>query len=173
MGKPFGNGFPLAAVCTTDSICHAFDAEGVEYFNTFGGGPAACAAGLAVLEILEEEKLQENAARVGAYLRQKLADLAPAKDFGIGDIRGSGLFIGVEWVRGQEPATIETSVLVSRLKDEYRILATIDGPFDNVLVIKPPMCFGIDEADILVNSIDQVLRTWNTEEAASFKHTPT
>merc|ERR1711862_196837 len=97
MGKPFGNGMPLAAVVTTRSVAEAFN-NGLEYFNTFGGNPVCCAAGLAMLDVLREERLQEHAAAVGSHFQERLRVLAKKRPI-IGDIRGCGLFLGIEFVR--------------------------------------------------------------------------
>ena len=152
VGKPFGNGMPLAAVITTSKVVEAFEAMNVEYFNTFGGNPVCCAAGLAVLEEIERNNLQSHALEVGNYLKSKLLKLQEQFPI-IGDIRGSGLFIGIDLVRNQttlEPATKECSFLCTILKEKYSVLTSIDGPFDNVLVIKPPMCFSKNDADSFV-----------------------
>lgn len=111
VGKPFGNGMPLAAVVTTPEIASSFESLGVEYFNTFAGSPVCCAAGLSMLEVLSTENLQENALQVGSYLQGLFRDLQSRVGW-IGDIRGSGLFLGVDLVRDRgslEPATQETS----------------------------------------------------------------
>mmetsp|Transcript_16234 Transcript_16234/g.30799 ORF Transcript_16234/g.30799 Transcript_16234/m.30799 type:complete len:233 (-) Transcript_16234:180-878(-) len=174
MGKPFGNGMPLAAVVTTRAVSDAF-CNGMEYFNTFGGNPVCAAAGLAVLEIIESEGLQPHAKLVGDYIRHKFTDLS-TKHAIIGQIRGSGLFCGIEFVRNRrtlEPATAEVSFLCSRLKNQFRILTTVDGAYDNVLVIKPPMVFGKAEVDILVTAIDKVLSNMTAEDLEKVGHTPT
>merc|ERR1719407_135895 len=114
MGKPFGNGMPLAAVVTTREVAEAFSSTGIEYFNTFGGNPVCCAAGLAVLEAIEADGLRANATRVGAELRkgfERLMDLKGARCV-VGDVRGRGLFLGVDLVRdaaSKAPATAEAS----------------------------------------------------------------
>ena len=157
MGKPIGNGHPLAAVATTRDIADAF-ANGMEYFNTFGGNPVSCAVGLAVLDVIEEEQLQENARRVGAYLLDGLRGLMDAHPL-IGDVRGLGLFIGVELVDDREtlePAAAEASWIVERMK-EAGILLSIDGPLHNVLKLKPPIVFTAEDADFLVGALDNVL----------------
>ncbi|MDZ7393838.1 MAG: aminotransferase class III-fold pyridoxal phosphate-dependent enzyme [candidate division KSB1 bacterium] len=157
MGKPIGNGFPLGAVVTTPEVAAAFD-TGMEYFNTFGGNPVACAVGLAVLDVIAEERLQENAHRVGAYLLKGLGELMERHPI-IGDVRGKGLFIGVELVRDREektPATEEAAYVVERMK-EKGILIGRDGPFANVLKIKPPLVFTEADAERLVTALDQVL----------------
>jgi len=159
VGKPFGCGMPLAAVITTNEIASSFEATGVEYFNTFAGSPVCTAAGLSMLHVLSNENLQENAANVGANLVQLLRELQSKCEL-IGDIRGSGLFLGVELVRDKstlEPATTETSFICSVLKDKYKILTSIDGPHDNVIVIKPPMVFSKDDALLFVSSLEKAL----------------
>lgn len=174
MGKPFGNGMPLAAVVTTRKLADAFN-NGIEYFNTFGGNPVCCAAGLAVLDVLEEEKLQNHAAEVGAYFAKSLAQLAEKQPL-IGEIRGQGLFIGIDFVRDREtrePATAETSEVCSRMKEEHRILMSIDGPHDNVIVIKPPMCFSHKDVDTVIAAMDEVLSTLKGPQGLDVGHTPT
>jgi 4-aminobutyrate aminotransferase-like enzyme len=157
MGKPMGNGHPLAAVVTTRAIAGAF-ANGMEYFNTFGGNPVSCAVGSAVLDVIAEEGLQENALRTGNRLLAGLAGLMERHPL-IGDVRGLGLFIGVELVHDRQtlqPAPSEATYIVERLK-EHGILLSIDGPLHNVLKLKPPLVFDAGNADFLVNTLDQVL----------------
>jgi 4-aminobutyrate aminotransferase-like enzyme/Ser/Thr protein kinase RdoA (MazF antagonist) len=157
MGKPMGNGHPLAAVAATRAIAEAF-ANGMEYFNTFGGNPVSCAVGSAVLDVIEEEGLQENALRVGDHLMQGLRGLMDRYAL-IGDVRGRGLFIGVELVRDRgtlEPAADEARYVVERMKEEG-ILLSIDGPLHNVLKLKPPLVFTSDDADFLLQTLDKVL----------------
>ncbi|XP_068596911.1 5-phosphohydroxy-L-lysine phospho-lyase [Brachionichthys hirsutus] len=155
MGKPMGNGHPLACVATTAEIAGAFTANGVEYFNTFGGNPVSCAIGLAVLDVLEKEDLIEHAKRVGAYLKDLLTRLQTRHHL-IGDVRGMGLFVGLELVTDREkrtPAAEAAALLVKRLKEDRIILST-DGPWENVLKFKPPMCFSMDDVDAVVQRID-------------------
>ena len=163
MGKPFGNGMPLAACVTTKQVAAAFESMGVEYFNTFGGNPVCAAAGLAVLETMEKEHLQQHALEVGHYLKNLFLSLQETTTKGddnkrllfIGDVRGSGLFLGVELVRDpatKEPATEETSFVCSILKEKYKILTSIDGLHENVLIIKPPLCFSRQDCDYFVQS---------------------
>jgi len=174
MGKPFGNGMPLAAVVTTKEISDAFH-NGLEYFNTFGGNPVCCAAGLAVLDVIQEERLQDNAARVGKYLCEQF-NLLKLEHALIGDVRGRGLFLGIEFVRSPatlEPATQETSQICSRMKSEHRILMSIDGPHDNVLVMKPPMCFSQSDADRVISAMGKILSTLSPVDASMVAHTPT
>lgn len=158
MGKPIGNGFPLAAVITTREIAEAFD-NGMEFFSTFGGNPVSCAAGLAVLDALEEERLQENALRVGNRLIAGLKELSSRHAF-IGDVRGSGLFLGLDLVRNREtrePAAAAASYIVNRLRDRG-ILTGTDGPHHNVIKLRPPLIFSEADADLFVATLDSVLR---------------
>eukprot|EP01052_Picozoa_sp_SAG31_P006541 SAG31_NODE_302_length_18087_cov_97.056982_5_plen_278_part_00 len=175
MGKPFGNGMPLAAVVTSAKIADSFH-NGLEYFNTFGGNPVCAAAGLAVLETIEEDQLQKHALEVGAQLIAGLQNLAKKHPI-IGDVRGSGLFLGIEFVEDLvtlKPAAAETSFVVSELKDAHRILTSIDGPFDNVIVMKPPMCFSSENAIQFLAALDDVLMRMPTSaELAKIGHTPT
>jgi len=157
MGKPIGNGFPLAAVVTTRAIADAF-VTGMEYFNTYGGNPVACAAGMAVLDVLEEERLQENALEVGARLKAGLERLRDGHPV-IGDVRGLGLFLGVELVLDRESrgrATFQAAYVAERMREEG-ILVSTDGPFRNVLKIKPPLVFTAADADLLVAALDGIL----------------
>jgi len=157
LGKPIGNGFPLAAVVTTEAIAASFD-NGMEFFSTFGGNPVACAAGLAVLDVMEEERLQERARRVGDHLMAGLKRLAGRHPI-IGDVRGSGLFLGVELVRDRrtlEPAAAEASYVVDRLR-ELGVLSGTDGPLHNVIKIRPPLCFSEADAALNVKTLDTVL----------------
>lgn len=157
LGKPIGNAFPLAALVTTAPIAAAFD-NGMEFFSTFGGNPVACAAGLAVLDVLRDEKLPQNAQRVGKYLHGKLAALMDRHRI-VGDVRGMGLFLGVELVRDRtslEPADTEASYVTNRLR-ERGILTGTDGPYHNVIKIRPPLCFNESDADFFVDTLDAVL----------------
>jgi 4-aminobutyrate aminotransferase-like enzyme/Ser/Thr protein kinase RdoA (MazF antagonist) len=158
LGKPIGNGFPLAAVVTTPEIAASFD-NGMEFFSTFGGNPVACAAGSAVLDVLREETLQENALRVGRHWLNGLRVLMEKHRL-IGDVRGSGLFLGIELVRDRttlEPADTEASYLVNRLR-ECAILAGTDGPYHNVIKLRPPLVFSRDDADFFIATLESILR---------------
>jgi 4-aminobutyrate aminotransferase-like enzyme/Ser/Thr protein kinase RdoA (MazF antagonist) len=157
MGKPIGNGHPLAAVLTTPEIAASF-ANGMEYFNTFGGNPVSCAIGMAVLDVIESENLQAHARDVGGYLGDGLRALMKKHPV-IGDVRGLGLFIGVEFVLDREslePAAEQASYVVNRMR-ECGILLSTDGPFHNVIKIKPPLVFSRADADFLVSTMDRVL----------------
>jgi 4-aminobutyrate aminotransferase-like enzyme len=158
LGKPIGNGHPLGAVVTTPEIAAAFH-NGMEYFNTFGGNPVSCAVGLAVLDVIAEEKLRENALRVGSRLMNGLRELMAEHPL-IGDVRGLGLFVGIELVLDRAtltPAADEASYIANRMRDRGILLST-DGPFHNVLKIKPPMVFNEADADFLVETFNEILR---------------
>jgi 4-aminobutyrate aminotransferase-like enzyme len=157
MGKPAGNGHPLGVVVTTRAIADAF-ANGMEYFNTFGGNPVSCAIGLAVLDVVRDERLQEKALDVGGYLMSRLRDIRKRHPL-VGDVRGLGLFVGVELVRDRlslEPADREAGIVVNRMRDRG-VLASTDGPFHNVIKIKPPMCFTRADADTFADALDASL----------------
>jgi 4-aminobutyrate aminotransferase-like enzyme len=149
LGKPIGNGHPMGAVITTAEIAASF-ANGMEYFNTFGGNPVSCAVGLAVLDVIRDEGLQENAHDVGAHLIAGLRELQQSHPV-ITDVRGLGLFLGFE-MRHQR----EASELVNRMKDRGVLLST-DGPLHNVIKIKPPVIFSRADADLLLGRLEQTL----------------
>ena len=157
LGKPIGNGHPLAAVITTPEIADSF-ANGMEYFNTFGGNPVSCAVGMAVLDVIEEEGLQAHAQAVGSKLVAGLEELGTRHGL-IGEVRGRGLFLGAELVRDREtlePAAEEASWIIEAMKERGILLST-DGPLHNVLKIKPPLPFAEENADQLVTLLDEVL----------------
>ena len=157
LGKPMGNGHPIGAVVTTREIAASFD-TGMEYFNTFGGNPVSCAIGMAVLDVIVDEGLQENARRTGGHLLARLRDLQETFPL-IGDVRGQGLFAGIELVvdrQTRKPAERQASYLVERMKDEGVLLST-DGPSHNVLKIKPPLVFDIGAADRLCDRLGAIL----------------
>jgi 4-aminobutyrate aminotransferase-like enzyme len=157
MGKPAGNGHPLAVVATTPEIADRF-ANGMEYFNTFGGNPVSCAIGLAVLDVIEQEGLQANALDAGNYLMAGLRDLQARHPL-IGDVRGLGLYIGAELVldpETMEPAGDHASYISNRMRD-YGVLISTDGPFHNVLKLKPPIIFRRADADHLLWALGEVL----------------
>jgi 4-aminobutyrate aminotransferase-like enzyme len=157
LGKPIGNGHPIGAVVTTREIAASFD-NGMEYFSTFGGNTVSCAIGLAVLNVLEAERLQAHAQQVGAHLLARLRPLVDRSEL-VGDVRGSGLFIGVELVRDREtlePATTEASDVVNRLREEGILIGT-DGPYHNVLKIRPPMPFNAGDADVLAATLASLI----------------
>jgi len=158
LGKPIGNGHPLAAVITTTEIAETFN-NGMEYFNTFGGNPVSCAIGMAVMNVLEEEKLQEHALRTGNYLKSGLNELKERFDI-IGDVRGMGLFLGIEFILNKEtldPAEDQTELICERMKEEG-ILTSIDGPLHNVIKIKPPLPFNEKNADQYISALHKILK---------------
>jgi 4-aminobutyrate aminotransferase-like enzyme len=157
LGKPIGNGHPMAAVITTPEIARAF-ANGMEFFSSFGGNPVSSAVGMAVLDVLEAEGLQEKARVTGGYLKACFEDFATRHEI-IGHVRGQGLFLGVELVRDRstlEPAAEAAGQIANLMRDDGVLIST-DGPHDNVLKIKPPMAFGLAEAEIMVASLGKAL----------------
>ena len=156
MGKPIANGFPMGALVTTREIAEAFD-NGMEFFSTFGGNPVACAAATAVLDVVEEEQLQQNAAHLGSQFLADLRDMQSRHEI-IGDVRGEGFFLGIELVRDHdtlEAADIETSYVVDRLREAH-ILAGTDGPLHNVIKIRPSMVVDSQDMDRVVEELDQI-----------------
>lgn len=157
MGKPMGNGHPLAGVVTRGGIVEEFAARG-RYFNTFGGNPVSCAAGLAVLDVLEQEDLQQNALEVGQYLVDGLWTLAERHEV-IGDVRGSGFFLGLELVEDRErktPATDLTKRVLNELRERGLLTGSI-GPDANILKLRCPMVFTRENADYALGIIDETL----------------
>jgi 4-aminobutyrate aminotransferase-like enzyme/Ser/Thr protein kinase RdoA (MazF antagonist) len=156
LGKPMGNSHPMGAVVTTEEIAASFE-KGVEFFSSFGGNPVSCAIGLAVLQVLDEEHLQQHALQTGRYYMKLMYDLQ--KEFScIGDVRGSGLFLGFEIV---DEASKQNTALAALIKNELRnrhILISTDGPYDNVLKSKPPLCFTKANAERVVENIADILR---------------
>jgi 4-aminobutyrate aminotransferase-like enzyme len=155
MGKPMGNGHPIAGMAARPEFLAEFGARS-RYFNTFGGNPVSAAAGIAVLEVIESEELMANARRTGAYLLNRLRQLQ-AQHALIAEVRGTGLFIGVELRRGEAPGTAESTRIVNAMR-ERRVLISASGPHGNVLKIRPPLVFGTEHADLLVASLDQALQ---------------
>lgn len=159
MGKPMGNGYPISAVVTSADIIDAFQRDS-HYFNTFGGTPVACAAALAVLKVIEEQDLQVKALETGNYLLTGLKEIASNSHL-IGDVRGSGMFIGIDLIRDhktREPATAETERAVNLLR-ESGVLIGSTGQYDNVLKIRPPMVFSKLNADLLLQKLGDILTT--------------
>ncbi len=158
LGKPIANGYPMGAVITTPEIAASFD-NGMEFFSTFGGSTAACVAGLTTLRVTLDEQLQSHALHMGEYLLNGLRPLMD-KHALIGDVRGSGLFLGVELVRNRqtlEPAADEASAVAARMR-ELGVLLGTDGPFHNVVKIRGPMPFSTSDADCLIAAFDLALR---------------
>jgi 4-aminobutyrate aminotransferase-like enzyme len=158
VGKPIGNGHPMAAVVTTPEIADAFH-NGMEYFNTFGGNPVSCAIGMAVLDVIENEGLQENSKKVGQQLLNGFNDLMERFPL-IGSVRGLGLFLGVELVKDRrtlEPAPEHAAHIINRMRDHGFLMST-DGPLHNVLKLKPPLVFSAQNADDLLAALEKVLQ---------------
>jgi 4-aminobutyrate aminotransferase-like enzyme len=153
MGKPIGNGHPLGAVVTTRAIADAFD-NGMEYFNTFGGNPVSAAVGNAVLDVIEAEELQANAAHIGGLVMDELRDVATHHEC-VGDVRGRGLFLGVELATERDPlrpASAQAAAVVEHAK-AAGVLLSIDGADDNVIKIKPPLVLSARDGERLVAAI--------------------
>ncbi|MCB2219071.1 MAG: aminotransferase class III-fold pyridoxal phosphate-dependent enzyme [Bacteroidetes bacterium] len=157
LGKPMGNGHPMGAVVTTDEIAEAFN-NGMEFFSSFGGNPVSCAIGMAVLDVIVAESLQQNALKTGSYFMEELRKLQ--KDIPmIGDVRGSGLFIGVDLVidpETRQPNTELAQTLKNKLRENF-ILVSTDGPYDNVIKMKPPLCFNKSNADQVIEKMRRFL----------------
>ena len=155
IGKPFGNGHPLAAVVCTPQVARAFH-NGMEYFNTFGGNPVSAAIGLAVVDTLQREGLREHALSTGNYLKQRLTDLRAVHPL-LTDVRGAGLFLGAELRNGRgEAATAQASYVKNRMRELGFLLST-DGPQDNVLKFKPPLCISWEDIDRLCHYLARTL----------------
>jgi 4-aminobutyrate aminotransferase-like enzyme len=156
MGKPMGNGFPVAALVARSQALAAVPAE-TELFSTYGGNPPACVAALAVLDVIEDEGLLANAAQTGAYLRQGLTSLAGRHPV-LADVRGQGLLLGAELADPQTraPAAGRARAVTEAMRDRG-ILISATGPAGNVLKIRPPLVFGREHADLLLSALDDVL----------------
>ena len=157
LGKPIANGFPLGAVITTREIADSF-ANGLEFFSTFGGNPVACAAGLAVLDVLEEKGLQQRALKIGTGFKAALELLQENYEL-IGDVRGMGLFLGVDLVvnrETREAAPAQAAYVVNRLRD-CGVLTGTDGPHHNVLKLRPPLIFSEEDADLFCATLRGIL----------------
>ncbi len=154
IGKPLGNGHPIAAVVCTKEVADKF-AIGMEYFNTFGGNPVSCAIATEVIRTVKREKLQKNALEVGEFLKAELKALSKTFTI-IGDVRGQGLFLGIELVDAEmKPLAAQTDYLANRMKD-HGILMSIDGPDHNVLKIKPPLIFTRENAEELIFYLSKI-----------------
>ena len=158
MGKPMGNGHPIAAVVARRDLVEAFGYKG-DYFNTFGGNPVSCAAALAVLDVIENENLQQNALDVGQHMIDGLWKLADEHAC-VGDVRGTGLFLALELVadRAQRtPATDLTRTVVNDLRDRGVLTGSI-GPDSNIIKLRPPMVLSQADADFMLATLDDSLR---------------
>jgi len=170
LGKPIGNGHPIACVVTTAEIAKSFENIGTEYFNTYGGNPVSLAVATAVLDVIEKEHLMEHASRVGKILLAGLEDMKLKYEF-IGDVRGVGLFLGIDLVKSpltKDPATEIAEYTVKRLKEEHIIMST-EGKYGNVLKIKPPMTFSVTNAQQLLSKLDVIFS--EVQSLSSRSHT--
>jgi 4-aminobutyrate aminotransferase-like enzyme/Ser/Thr protein kinase RdoA (MazF antagonist) len=157
LGKPMGNGHPIGAVVTTDEIARAFE-NGMEFFSSFGGNPVSCEIGKAVLNVIKEESLQDNALKAGHQLMEGFKSLQVENGM-IHDVRGAGLFIGIELVKQSDtgsPATTEAKAIINSMKKKGILLST-DGPHNNVIKIKPPLCFSQDNAHQLLDEFKKTI----------------
>jgi 4-aminobutyrate aminotransferase-like enzyme/Ser/Thr protein kinase RdoA (MazF antagonist) len=156
LGKPMGNGHPIGAVITSDAIADSFD-NGMEFFSSFGGNPVSCAIGFAVLNVIEEEKLQQNSLDVGDYFINELKRIQQQLDC-IGDVRGSGLFIGIEFIKDEnlDPDTALAALVKNELRNR-NILVSTDGPYDSVIKSKPPLCFTKENVDQVISELHDII----------------
>lgn len=155
MGKPMGNGYPVAGMAARPEILASFGRD-LRYFNTFGGNPVAAAAGLAVLGVIREEGLIENAARVGAMLKSGMTDFARRFPV-IGGVRGAGLFVGADIIEDGKPSAARAARIVNGLR-ERRVLISASGPAGNVLKIRPPLPFSAENAAYFLEQMEAVLK---------------
>jgi 4-aminobutyrate aminotransferase-like enzyme/Ser/Thr protein kinase RdoA (MazF antagonist) len=165
MGKPIGNGHPMSALVTTREIADRFN-NGMEYFNTFGGNPVSCAAGLAVLDVIERDGLRDNAAEIGAYLVARFREMQARYEV-IGDVRGQGLFLGIELVSDRK-TKVPATAFARKVNDGARargVLIGTEGPHDNVLKMRPPMIFSRADADHLVGVLEETFAAVSAEGA--------
>jgi len=163
MGKPMGNGHPMAAVFTTPEIASSF--EEMEFFSTFGGNPVSCAIGMAVMDCIEQDGLMDRASELGERFMAGLKELQ-AKHNIIGDVRGRGLFLGFELVKDREtkePAAVEAARIVDTMRDKGVLLST-DGPYHNVIKIKPPMMINEEDITFTTNNLDRCLSSFTHED---------
>jgi 4-aminobutyrate aminotransferase-like enzyme len=154
MGKPLGNGHPLAAVVTTPEIAESFH-NGMEYFNTFGGNPVSATIGQAVLDYVLDMRLQSHAAELGAYVQEQARAMKSRHSL-VGDVRGHGLFLGIELMRDGEPATQEMSEIME-FALRRGVMLSCDGPANNVFKIKPPMVVQREDMDLFLQVLDEAL----------------
>jgi 4-aminobutyrate aminotransferase-like enzyme len=168
LGKPMGNGLPIAAVVGTPDAMNRFGRD-IRYFNTFGGNPVSIAAAAAVLDVIEDDNLIAHAHTVGQRLLDGLSELA-ARHATLGDVRGSGLFVAAEFVTGRESRTPNAALASNVVNDlrERRILISATGPSENILKIRPPLPFRVEHADQLLATLDAVL----TDDASGSRQSP-
>jgi len=159
MGKPMANGYPMAGLATRPDLLTRF-CQGVGYFNTFGGNPVAAAAGLAVLEVIAEEALQDNARTVGAHVMERLRALS-ANDPRLAAVRGAGLFIGADLCQADDPTRPDPALASAVINGlcERRVLIGAAGRYGHTLKIRPPLCLTRAEADLFVDALTETLAT--------------
>lgn len=160
LGKPMGNGHPIAAVITTREIANVFN-NGMEYFNSFGGNPVSCAVGNAVLKVIENEQLQKNSLEVGSYFLNSLNFIKKNHPNLISEVRGRGLFIGIDFIKNSknEPNEKLAFLIINKLRNRG-ILLSADGPYHNVIKIKPPLPFTKENSDFVSHELDQILKSF-------------
>lgn len=166
LGKPIGNGHPMAAVVTTQAIADAFH-NGMEFFSSFGGNPVSCKIGSSVLDVIEKEKLQEQAKKSGDHFIDKMKSVKERFKV-IGDVRGHGLFLGIEFIKPNPRKYIPNSKLASQIKNALRlkhILVSTDGPFDNVIKMKPPLCFTKENVEFTIAALIEILNELQTNSS--------
>jgi 4-aminobutyrate aminotransferase-like enzyme len=158
LGKPMGNGHPIAAVVTTKKIANKFN-NGMEYFNSFGGNPVSCAIGNAVLDVIEDEKLQNNAQITGKYFLESLNNIRLKFPQFISEIRGKGLFIGIDLIKNNNnfPNDKLATFIVNKMREKGILLST-DGPYHNVIKIKPPMTFNYNNVDLVCYELIKIFK---------------
>jgi len=159
-GKPMGNGYPVAAVICRSELADAFASSGIEYFNTYGGNSVACTIAEAVFDTIVNEKLQENCLIVGNYLTDKMKKLLEKYDW-VGDVRGVGLFQGIEFIKSRKNNNLEPHADLCKFVVDFlryqRVIVSRDGPDENVIKVKPPMVFSKTDVDTLVEGMDKAL----------------
>lgn len=160
MGKPIGNGHPLGVLATTREIAESFD-NGIEFFSTFGGSTLSCRIGKEVLDIVDDENLQENARTIGAQLIEGLRSLEP-KYACVGDVRGMGLFLGLELINPDGSEATEICAYVKNRMRDHRILIGSEGPKDNILKIRPPLTIESEDAKMIISVLDRILAELET-----------
>uniref|UniRef100_A0A7E4V4M5 Alanine--glyoxylate aminotransferase 2-like n=1 Tax=Panagrellus redivivus TaxID=6233 RepID=A0A7E4V4M5_PANRE len=164
MGKPMGNGFPVAAVVTRKEIADSLGGA-VGYFNTYGGNPVACAAVLGVMKVIREERLLDHSKQMGILFEKELNNLQ-SKHECIGDVRGVGMFWGLDLVtdrKSRQPATELALALIMKLRQEHNILLNADGPYCNILKYKPPLCFNEEDLKLSITALDTALSELETK----------
>lgn len=162
MGKSMGNGHPVSCLATKTKLTDKFGEKGLKYFNTYGGNPTSMAAANAVLDVIEQEKLYSHVTNVSTHLMAGLEKLKLKHEI-IGDVRGYGYFIGIDFVKNRttrEPATDSAMIILTKMRENF-ILLSLDGPYSNVMKMKPPLCFNKSNADRVLETLDQVLSRLN------------